>query len=233
MFNCSSPFGNHAAPISVKTPANRGWSLRYISRKKTRSKYCPKIPFLNSLKKLSNSSLQFHIKTSLKIPHLHSPFSGYAHMHCIYCSVWDRSQGLAICHQGAHKGAPPLTAFSLSGCGEGTTPPLDDSEWDEVSPGESGCFSAPDDQQLTASYGGGVVHFDCRCVKLVCVFFHSGWSLGLCCLVGSGHALVATGCVLRCRKCAWLWLRSFRALYNDCLRRCLTVNCSTAWKKRY
>ncbi|CAN0008630.1 unnamed protein product, partial [Ectocarpus fasciculatus] len=60
------------------------------------------------------------------------------------------------------KGAPPLTAFSLSGCGEGTTPPLDDSEWDEVSPVESGCLSAPDDQQLTACYGGGVVHFDCR-----------------------------------------------------------------------
>lgn len=81
-----------------------------------------------------------------------------------------RSKGIAICHQGTQKSAPPLTAFSLSGCGDGTTPPLDESEWEEVlsssssssSYGPSGAFSAPDDQQLTACYGGGIVHFDCR-----------------------------------------------------------------------
>ncbi|CAM9221408.1 unnamed protein product [Scytosiphon promiscuus] len=88
--------------------------------------------------------------------------------------IWDveRSKGLAICHQATHKGAPALTAFSVSGCGDGATPPLDESEWEEVLPspssssspsfGASGSFSAPDDQQLTACYGGGVVHFDCR-----------------------------------------------------------------------
>ena len=73
-----------------------------------------------------------------------------------------RSEGLAICHQGKQRGTPPLTAFSLSGCGDGTTAPLDESEWKGQPSGASGSFSAPDDQQLTASYGGGVVHFDCR-----------------------------------------------------------------------
>ncbi len=75
-----------------------------------------------------------------------------------------RSEGLAICRQGNQRDAPPLTAFSLSGCGDGTTAPLDESEWKRLPPGTSGSFSAPDDQQLAASYGGGVVHFDCRCV---------------------------------------------------------------------
>lgn len=125
-------------------------------------------PEKNAIQILSENSILSFNKNPDRIPRFHfmkkSPNNPTLQFnHCAYRSVWDRSQGLAICHQGAQKGAPPLTAFSLSGCGEGTTPPLDDSEWEEVSPGESGCFSAPDDQQLTACYGGGVVHFDCRC----------------------------------------------------------------------
>lgn len=75
-----------------------------------------------------------------------------------------RSKGLAICHQGTGADAPALSAFSLSGCGDGTIPPLGESEWDELALRASGssAFSAADDQQLAATYDGGVVHYDCR-----------------------------------------------------------------------
>lgn len=75
-----------------------------------------------------------------------------------------RSQGLAICHQANSGNAAPLTAFALTGCGDGTIPPLDDSEWDDLAVGASGSssYSAADDQQLAAVYDGGVVHYDCR-----------------------------------------------------------------------
>ena len=78
--------------------------------------------------------------------------------------TYRRSKGLAICHLGATADTPPLTAFSLSGCGDGTTTPLDDSEWEDLAAAASdtSAFSAPDDQQLTATYNGGVVHYDCR-----------------------------------------------------------------------
>lgn len=76
-----------------------------------------------------------------------------------------RSKGLAICRQGKDEDAPPLTAFSISGCGDGTTPPFDESEWHELRRGAVdglSAFSAADDQQLAATYDGGVMHFDCR-----------------------------------------------------------------------
>lgn len=73
-----------------------------------------------------------------------------------------------MCHLGTTADAPPLTSFTLSGCGDGTTPPLDESEWEDLAAtaSDTSAFSAPDDQQLTATYNGGVVHYDCRSAQI-------------------------------------------------------------------
>lgn len=76
-----------------------------------------------------------------------------------YC----RSKGLAICHHSNSADATPLTAFSLTGCGDGIMPPLDGSEWGKLASGVGGSlFSAADDQQLAAAFDKGIAHFDCR-----------------------------------------------------------------------